>query len=800
MNDNEVVKNEMYNIKENLFRFFFVELLMIYLGFLCGAVWTPKSTLDGYFADFYQFIIVEHHFIVGTTKMTGVFILIFSFIWAILFMFTANWYAHPFENQEYGDAKWGDIETYDRLFANHDETNEVEVNFGDVERKKNFLETVGLAEQQPFKVNTRNYWIAEGVYVNLDNENSSNLNGLIIGPPGTGKTFRVIRPLLSMLTGSEIVTDPKGELRKETGQYKEDNGYGVFVIDIESEESMKHSHHINFFKYIHNESGILSIMDILFKASSNEDATSQDPFFENMAQILCTAIMYLMFYTYPEQDRDWRHFVELLDSTGIKTDPKTGAIDNSDPNCILQRFEAANKLWHEGKFTDGVEQEEDLKGLVDVRKIYSGAAETASSIVSSLDSHAKYMRLDCVKELLSDDDLDIVNTFGYGKPSAISPTGKYILYIVTSESDRFYDWITSVIYALVLGELYHLTVADDSLHGRLKNHLTMLMDEFNNVVPPDGFVDKTSTMRSKEISVMVVVQNLLQLKHKFPKDEMDKNLVSNMNFMVILGAPDWQSCKDLSEMFGKMTIRKKSTGTSQSQQNSYSENEDVMEKPLLPPEKIYRMKKNGPCAILIKGSDPLWVNKVQFQNSPLCPLLTRRTPYKIKRRDSKVKTKYDFNKSPCEQIPVVYSGREAEKMKAQCEHDGIEIIKISADDVDAMSVLSRNKEPLVGLPGAEGTESFWRHVRENSKRILEEQKNKTIDYNDYDDEQVLLVQRLRNEGYEVFQIKALSCLILAGSDYKEISTYFNSRMSVGEITDFAERLASVKLKHKKKAV
>ena len=265
------------------------------------------------------------------------------------------------------------------------------------------------------------------------------------------------------------------------------------------------------------------------------------------------------------------------------------------------------------------------------------------------------MKLDCVIDLLSDDDLDFVNTFGYAKKSKFSPTGKYIAYIVTSENERYYDWIPSMIYSLFISKLYHITGNDEELHQTLPVHLTFLMDEFANVTLPNSFVGLTSTMRSRGISVIIIIQNLQQLKDKFPKNDQDKNLRSNMSTCLILGGPDMESCETLSKEFSKETINKQTTGLTRGSQGSSSENEDVMEHALLPPEKIFEMKKDGPCAIRVKGTHPLWVSKVRFEKSPLMPLLTRKKHYKFSDRKELVpKTRYDFTKSPCEQLPEVF--------------------------------------------------------------------------------------------------------------------------------------------------
>lgn len=768
-----MVMNEQDTPKQKLIHYIIGFCAAFYAAILFGAAWVPNCSISEWFNNFYMFVFEQHHFIVGFTQMTPKVIFLFEFVWSLAYLMDITKFKHPFSGREYGDAKWGNPTDFTKKFGNHEQKHVVKINFGDLPEPA-----------QPVYVNTHNYWMGEGVFLNIDNKLTSNLNIEIIGPPGTGKSFRVVRPMLSQLAGSYLVTDPKGELSQQTGQFFEDNGYGVFVIDCESEVGMTNSHHFNPFDYIETESDILSLCEILFKATKNKDASTGDQFFEDMAQVLLTDIFYLMHYTYPRSRQNWKNFVELLNCDTVRANPQTGAIDISDPDCLMQRFIRANNQWkadHDGK---------ELKGFRDVEKIYTNAQETASSIVSSLDAHCKYMKLDCVVDLLTNDDLNFIETFGRGKPTKRSPTGKYILYMVTSESVRHFDWIPSMIYSLFIDKLYTLTKNDPTLHQTLPNHLTFLMDEFYNVTLPDSFVGLTSTMRSRGISVVIIVQNLLQLKDKFPQNDQDKNLRSNMSTTIILGGPDQESCKTLSEEFGKHTIHKQTTGLTRGMQGSSSENEDVMEHYLFPAQDIYGMAKDGPCAINVKGANPLWVNKVQFQNSPLCPLLTRKNPYVVKKKIDAVVKAYDYDKTVFEQLPDFQAGAGAEIYLKQCEEAGIQVINLDDMALDSLIVLDEHD---IKIPGKNaGTKEFWRNLIQNTKEVVEEDQKNVIDFDRYSDDQIIVIQRLRNAGFEPIQINALMELVEAGYSFDNIIKYFSGTMAVDEIQAFAHRLANMK--------
>ncbi|MBP5595309.1 MAG: type IV secretory system conjugative DNA transfer family protein [Pseudobutyrivibrio sp.] len=626
-----------------------VSLVLAYLGMLFGAVWDEREGFSTLFKNF-----AEHYtesplnLLVGYTPYAGKFIAVFLFAWTIFYIFQQTKVSYDFQGEEYGDAAWATAKAFTNEFGNHDDNNLVEVNFGDKEAEvRNKFPRL----QFPYRVNTKNYWIAEGVYVNIDNHKTSNLNALIVGPPGTGKSFRLARPVLSQLAGNYVVTDPKAELFHQTGQYFEDNGYEVMVLNVESEEAMPMSVHFNPFRYIRNESEIMSMAQILMKSTTKPGAESgANQFFEDSAEILLTCLLYIIHYDRPPEKQNWKEFVRLLEATAVHqnemgqienygmpklnpdgsvmTDHSGNPILQGGPDCepgILRIITDCDKRWRESVQHRG--DGTHFPGYIDIEKYYSGAPETTSSIVASLDAHCRYMKLRCVQELLSDDEIEIAKSFGYSRPDANSRTGKRILYLVTSENQHYFDWIVSMIYSLFFDELYHLTMSDPWFNETLPQHLTFLMDEFANVTLPDSFVERLSTMRSRNMSAFIIVQNLIQLKRKFPKYDMDHDLIGNCSIIEILGAPDQDSCEYLSKMFGNQTIHKRSIGNTFGMQGSTSHTDDIMEKPLFSAQQMYAMKKDGPAAIIVKGSNPLYEPKVQFENSPLMPLLCRRDPY-----------------------------------------------------------------------------------------------------------------------------------------------------------------------------
>ena len=126
------------------------------------------------------------------------------------------------------------------------------------------------------------------------------------------------------------------------------------------------------------------------------------------------------------------------------------------------------------------------------------------------------------------------------------------------------------------------------------------------------------------MSAVIIVQNLIQLKRKFPKFDMDKDLIGNCSIIDILGAPDMDSCEYLSKHFGTQTIHKASESDAKDYKGQSSRSEDVMQKSLLSAEDILPWKKDGECAIVVKGTEPLYQTKCQMEKTDFVKLLCRK--------------------------------------------------------------------------------------------------------------------------------------------------------------------------------
>lgn len=216
-------------------------------------------------------------------------------------------------------------------------------------------------------------------------------------------------------------------------------------------------------------------------------------------------------------------------------------------------------------------------------------------------------------------------------------------------------------------------------------------------------------MRSRNMSAVIIVQNLIQLKRKFPKFDMDKDLIGNCSVIHVLGEPDMDSCEYLSKHFGTQTIHKASDSDAKDYKGQSSRSEDVMEKSLLSAEDIFAMKKDGECAIVIKGTDPLFETKCRMEDTPFLKLLCRRdTPYNPSRaREGRMNRKrtdaYFF-----------LTGENAKKEAVKIRKSGKEIIRLTEQDVEHFVLEGRMKQPIQGI---KVSTEMMEKLRENYGRL-----------------------------------------------------------------------------------
>lgn len=205
-------------------------------------------------------------------------------VWLYTFMYAGN-YRY---GEEAGSAKWG---TLKEGVAFKDQT--------DPSNNLLFTKNYGLALKKP----------------KFDLEHDRNLNVMVIGGSGSGKTRNYVKPNLMQLNASYFLTDPKGTSLPECGYLFRDNGYRIRAFNtIEFNKSM----HYNPLKYVKTDADILSFVNCLISNTNGDKQSGGDPFWENSERLLYTALIALLRDWFPPEDYSLDGLLTLLSMAEAK--------------------------------------------------------------------------------------------------------------------------------------------------------------------------------------------------------------------------------------------------------------------------------------------------------------------------------------------------------------------------------------------------------------------------------------------------------------------------------------------------
>lgn len=436
--------------------------------------------------------------------------------------------------EEYGSAKWGDIKEINKKYAQLPKENN--------------------------KILTRN------VRLGLDGKiHRRNLNVLVVGGSGAGKTRFYCKPNIMQCNTSFVVLDPKGEILRDTGYLLESKGYEVKVLDI---INMYKSHCYNPFVYLQTDNDVQKLVTNLFKATTPKGSQSNDPFWDTAASMLLSALIFYLWYEAPTDEQNFPMVMEMLRAGEVHEDDD---LYLSPLDILFNRLESKNPEHIAVKY---------------YRDYRSGSAKTLKSIQITLASRLEKFNLDSVASLTATDELDL--------PSLGEK--KVALFAIIPDNDTSFNFLISMLYTQLFQQLFYL--ADYKYNGQLPVHVHFLMDEFANVSLPDDFDKILAVMRSRGISVSIILQNIAQLKAIFEKQW--ESIIGNCDTFLYLGGNEQNTHKYISESLGKETIDTNTYGKSTGLNGNFSTNYQNNGRELLTPDEV-RILDNEYAILLIRG-------------------------------------------------------------------------------------------------------------------------------------------------------------------------------------------------------
>ncbi len=493
-------------------------------------------------------------------------------------------------------------------------------------------------EQYQILSNKKGIILAEDNYLPVDKR--GNVNVLVVGGSGSGKSASYSIPNAYQMLGSYVFTDPKGELYDRTAGYLKEHGYEIKVLNLVKPQN---SDGYNPLMHISSEIDVDVIANTIVKGQKT-DGGGSDPFWDDSAEMLLKALIYYLMATRPEEEQNLASCAELV----------RAANSNGGSNLLT---ELISKLPY------------DHPARMNYKSIEIAPEKTYSSILSTLQS--KLGKFDS-KEIAELTSTDTINFEDIGNK-------KTAVYVISSDTHTAYDFLLTIFFSQMIQQLYNYA---DENGGALKVPTYFILDEFANIGKVPDFDKKISTSRSRKISFSVILQNLDQLEAVYEKSY--ETIIGNCDTHVFLGSNSYKTVEYFSKALGEKTIERDSISISKDRKyyrTGQSISDQVMARALMTPDELRRMD-NDLCIIFEKGIKPVKANKFYyFKHKNMATALKRA---EISHNDAAVKDRGTWRKfNPYNPWTEDKSEKEAQNLKVE-----------SLDDLFEEEPKKEDKEPI----------------------------------------------------------------------------------------------------------
>ena len=423
---------------------------------------------------------------------------------------------------------------------------------------------------EQYRVLSRNsgLLLAQNNYLPLNK--IGNINVLIVGGSGSGKSSSYTIPNAHQLLGSYIFTDPKGEIYDTTAGYLKEHGYEIKLLNLVNPTS---SDSYNPLQHIQNEIDVDVIANTIVKGQKAEGSAS-DPYWDNMAEILLKALIYYLIAAAPPEEQNLASCAELV----------RAANNNGGSNLLTDLM---SRLPY------------DHPARMNYKSVEIASDKTYSSILSTLQSKLGKFDSKDIADVTSTNTIDFADI----------ASKKTALYVVSSDTHTAYDFLLTIFFSQMIQQLYDFA---DKNGGKLPIKTFFILDEFANIGQIPDFDKKISTSRRRGISFSVILQNLDQLKAIYEKSY--ETIIGNCDTHVFLGSNSYATVEYFSKELGEKTIKHNSKSINRNTldiSTGFSESDQIMARALMTPDELRRMDNNE-CIIFEKGLKPIKAKKFWY--------------------------------------------------------------------------------------------------------------------------------------------------------------------------------------------
>ena len=450
---------------------------------------------------------------------------------------------------EYGTAKWEAAETMNQKYADKDGPNVI---------------------------------LTQHVSIGMDGyKHQRNLNVLVVGGSGSGKTRYFCKPGLMDANCSYLVVDPKGEMLRSTGHFLKSQGYDIKVFDL---IHPRQSDGYNPFRYIREEPDVLKLMDNLVKNTTPPKGASNDPFWEKAEIALDSALMLYLLSEAPKEEQTFEMLMFMLNSAQASEEDEQF---QSPLDLLFQSLE---------------DREPDHLAVKQYKVYKKAAGKTAKSILITAGVRLTAFIFPQYAAIMQEDEMDF-GSLGERKRA---------IFCITPVNDGSMNYLVSMLFTQCFQELY--LRADERYDGRLPVPVRVIQDEWANVPQPDSYPKVLATCRSYNIGIDIIVQNIQSIKARY-RDEY-QSIIGNCDTLLFLGGGNEpESLEFMSKLLGKETISIRTRGQTRGRSGSSSINYQLTGRELMTPDEIRRMPTRE-ALLLIRGESPVRDRKYNIKMHP----------------------------------------------------------------------------------------------------------------------------------------------------------------------------------------
>ncbi|MCI8602402.1 MAG: type IV secretory system conjugative DNA transfer family protein [Oscillospiraceae bacterium] len=486
------------------------------------------------------------------TASSAKFLLLFTFGYAVgIFAFLSSRKNYR-RGAEHGSARWGDVQEITRRYRD--------------------------------KVPEQNLILSQHFRLGLDGyRHKRNLNVLVIGGSGAGKSRSYAIPNVLQCNCSMVITDPKGEILRKTGNALKAHGYEVRVFDLINPDT---SFCYNPLAYIRDDKDVLKLIENLIQSTTPPGSHSSDPFWVKSETALLQALVLYLFHEAPEDEQNFAMVMELL--AAAQTSGNDDEDEGESPlDLLFARLEMKNP---------------DHIAVKQYKIFKMAAGKTSRSILISTAVRLAAFNLPQIAKLTCTDELHL-EELGERKTA---------LFCCIPDADKSLNYLVGILYIQLIQTLY--LEADRKHKGRLPVPVHLLIDEAPNIsLPADSFLPSLATMRSRNIFCSYIAQNMAQIKAIFK--EQWESLVGLCDEFLYLGGNEKETHKYVSELLGKETLDTNTYGQSRGKSGSYSVNAQQAGRELLTPDEV-RMLDNSQAILFVRGERPMLDGKFNLAVHP----------------------------------------------------------------------------------------------------------------------------------------------------------------------------------------